>query len=64
MSDKYNKNEFSMFAVIPGFGSVCPLCVDHERGDTKEHGDCKNLLVKDGVAISECACSGPKHGRR
>lgn len=61
---KYDRQEFPIFAIIPGFGGVCPLCVDHERGDLKEYGDCKNVLMKDGKAIAECVCCGPKHGKR
>jgi hypothetical protein len=61
---KYSGEMFSTFAIIPGFGGVCPLCVDHERGDLKEYNDCKNLLVQEGKVVAECACCGPKHGRR
>ena len=64
MDEKYEGLEWNIFAIIPGYGGVCPLCVDHEHGDTKEYNDCHNKLVVDGKVVGECACCGPKHGKR
>jgi len=64
MDEKYNRQQFTMFAIIPGYGGVCPLCVDHEHSTMDDCYDCKNVLVVDGKVVAECQCCGPKHGKR